>query len=104
LHDQSRSRLAVVARDGNQDKITAFHRVQPSSSWFTSIHVITSFSACLFLAAAWLCRRHSSANPRARVTGTQNWTRRKPARRLRSRQGWTLSRRAVFFARTCNRP
>jgi hypothetical protein len=63
LDDESWSRLAVVALNGNHDEITTFHGVQPLVSSFASIHVITSFSARLFLAEARLWRRHSSANP-----------------------------------------
>ena len=85
LHNQRGAGLAVVTRQGDYYKIAALQPVHPSVSRVWSSQVRTCSSARRRFVAARLCRRHSSANPRARVSGTQSCTSRNPARLMRAR-------------------
>ena len=72
LHDERWPWFSIITRHGDHDEIPAFQPVHPAVSRVSSIQVITLLSTRRFLAATRLWRRHSSANPRARVSGTHS--------------------------------
>ncbi|CBK42897.1 protein of unknown function [Nitrospira defluvii] len=83
LQDKGGPRLsAIVALGSDRDKIAAFHPLSQSAICDTKSR--TGFS-CADRAARRACRRHSAANPAARVSGTHICTGRKPFRRNRLR-------------------
>ena len=85
-NDQGGSRLAVVSWQGNPHQVAALgHSSQPSiSDAASSVKRNTSASSGVpFRLRHWL--RTSAANSGVRVSGTQNWTGRNPAARIRAR-------------------
>jgi hypothetical protein len=85
LNHEGWPRLAAVALYCDDDDIPAPQDVQPSVSPRASTHAIASRSDRMTLFAARLWRRHSSAKPRALVSGSQTCTKRKPESLIRSR-------------------
>jgi hypothetical protein len=87
LNDHGRSRLAVVARRGHGDDVTAPHRVSNSDT--ASIHLIASRSADGSRPATAFATRRRTAFERA--SGTIRRSSRKPRARRRSRIALILS-------------
>ena len=89
LDDERGTRLAVVAGKRDRDEVAAL-RAQPSSSATASSQCKVAASSGSPRSAAD-CRRHSSAKPGRRTSGTQIWTGRNPAARNAARCFWTRS-------------
>lgn len=80
LHDENGAGLAVTARQGDGHQVSARHAVQPVVSDASCQASSSMRHADVSLSRmSRACRAHSSANPAARVSGTQICTGRSPA-------------------------